>query len=85
MVNPPTAEQLDHLIGHTDHRPLTPDETALLRAGVRQLRASLAGAGAAVRRAPSGAYVAQLQQQAARAERYRSAWLSARRRAEARP
>ncbi|WP_327679543.1 hypothetical protein [Kitasatospora sp. NBC_00458] len=35
---PPTAEQLDHLIGHTDHRPLTPDEHALLRAGVRLLR-----------------------------------------------
>ncbi|MFJ9771176.1 hypothetical protein ACIRVF_08025 [Kitasatospora sp. NPDC101157] len=38
----PTAEQLDHLIGHTDHRPLTADEHAALRAGVRQLR-DLAG------------------------------------------
>jgi hypothetical protein len=34
----PTAEQLDHLIGHTDHRALTPDEHAALRAGVQALR-----------------------------------------------
>lgn len=78
---PPTAEQLDHLLGTADRRRLTTDEAALLRAGVRQLRASLAGAGAAVRRAQAGAYVAQLQRQAARANRYRAAWQSARRRA----
>jgi hypothetical protein len=80
-MTPPNAEQLDHLIGHTDHRSLTPDEHARLRAGIQQLRASLAGTGAALRRAPSGAYVNQLQQQAARASRYRSAWHNARRRA----
>jgi hypothetical protein len=77
----PSAEQLDHLIGHTDHRALTAEEHAALRAGIQQLRASLAGTGAALRRAPSGAYVTQLRQQAARADRYRGAWQSARRRA----
>ncbi|MFF2954316.1 hypothetical protein ACFVVU_23600 [Kitasatospora sp. NPDC057965] len=82
MKMPPlTTEQLDRLLGTADRRRLTPDEAAALRAGVRQLRAQLAGAGAAVRRAPSGAYVVQLQQQAARASRYRAAWQSARRRA----
>ncbi|WBP89507.1 hypothetical protein [Kitasatospora cathayae] len=81
-MTPPTADQLDHLIGHTDHRALTPDEAAALRDGVQRLRAQLAGAGAAVRRAPSGAYVTQLRRQAARADRYRAAWQNARRRAQ---
>jgi hypothetical protein len=58
--SPPSAEQLDHLIGHTDHRPLTPDEHAALRVGVRQLRASLAGTAAALRRASSGAFHQQV-------------------------
>lgn len=59
----PTAEELDHLVGHADHRPLTADEHALLRAGIRQLRASLAGAGAAVRRASDSAYHQQVIEQ----------------------
>ncbi|MFG3050347.1 hypothetical protein ACGFZP_05235 [Kitasatospora sp. NPDC048239] len=77
----PSADQLDHLVDTASRRRLTPDEDAALRAGVRQLRASLAGAGAAARRAPTPTYLAQLQQQAARAGRYRTAWQSARRRA----
>ncbi|MFJ9448190.1 hypothetical protein ACIRRH_41200 [Kitasatospora sp. NPDC101235] len=40
----PTPEQLDHLIGHTANRALSPDEHALLRAGVQRLRAALADA-----------------------------------------
>ncbi|MFB8242015.1 hypothetical protein ACFC58_36320 [Kitasatospora purpeofusca] len=65
---PPTAEQLDHLLGTTDRRRLTAEEAAFLRAGVRQLRASLAGAGAAVRRAPTGAYHQQVVRRAEQAE-----------------
>ncbi|MEU1284940.1 hypothetical protein [Kitasatospora sp. NPDC005856] len=34
----PSAEQLDHLIGHTSNRRLTPEEHALLRANVWALR-----------------------------------------------
>ncbi|MFD7410138.1 hypothetical protein [Kitasatospora purpeofusca] len=68
MVTPPTAPQLDALLGTADRRRLTTDEAALLRAGVRQLRASLAGAGAAVRRAPSGAYHQQVVHRAEQAE-----------------
>ncbi|MFE6866031.1 hypothetical protein ACFVFS_05705 [Kitasatospora sp. NPDC057692] len=67
-TTPPTAEQLDHLIGHTSNRALTPDEHAALRSGVRQLRASLAGTGAALRRASSGAYHRQVVQRAEQAE-----------------
>nr|BFD90696.1 hypothetical protein KitaXyl93_20560 [Kitasatospora sp. Xyl93] len=33
----PTAEQLDHLIGHTANHALTPEEHAALRAGVAEL------------------------------------------------
>ncbi|MEU1506459.1 hypothetical protein [Kitasatospora sp. NPDC005748] len=65
---PPSAEQLDHLVDAAGRRRLTPDENAALRAGVRQLRASLAGTAAALRRAPSGGYHQQLVQQLADAE-----------------
>lgn len=61
----PNAVQLDHLVDTAGRRRLTPDENAALRTGVRQLRASLAGAGAAIRRAPSGAYHQQVVQQLA--------------------
>ncbi|MFB7907669.1 hypothetical protein ACFC1T_14650 [Kitasatospora sp. NPDC056076] len=67
-MTPPTAEQLDHLIGHTANRALTPDEHALLRDRVQRLRAQLAGTGAAVRRAPSGTYHQQVTQQLRDAE-----------------
>ncbi|MFH8380665.1 hypothetical protein ACH4E7_06945 [Kitasatospora sp. NPDC018058] len=96
-MTPPTSAQLDHLIGHTANRALTPDEHAALRDGIQALRASLAGTGTALRTAPSGAYHRQVveqlraaedelgrwRRQGRRADRYRAAWLSARQRAEA--
>lgn len=33
----PTLEQLEHLVGHADHRPLTPVEAEALRTGLRHL------------------------------------------------
>jgi hypothetical protein len=46
----PTDEQLAHLIGHADHRPLTAAEAAALRAGVSDLQRRLAAAEATLKR-----------------------------------
>lgn len=43
-MSAPTPEQLAHLIGHADHRALTPTEAAALRAGVADLQRRLAAA-----------------------------------------
>lgn len=45
---PPTLEQLRHLIKHVEDRRLTPQEAARLRAGVDHLAASQAGMAAKV-------------------------------------
>ncbi|WP_127361516.1 zinc finger domain-containing protein [Actinacidiphila soli] len=45
---PPTLEQIRHLIGHAEHRALTPAEAERLRAGVEHLSASQAGIAAKV-------------------------------------
>ncbi|WP_406205326.1 hypothetical protein OH807_30655 [Kitasatospora sp. NBC_01560] len=37
MTQPPTPGQLDHLLGHAESRRLSPQEAALLRAGVQHL------------------------------------------------
>jgi len=41
--NPPSIDQMRHLIGHTEHRALTPAEAGRLRAGIEHLAASQAG------------------------------------------
>ncbi|MFG3228141.1 hypothetical protein ACGF07_25615 [Kitasatospora sp. NPDC048194] len=75
----PTAEQLDHLIGHTSGRALTPDEHAALRAGVRALRAVLAGSleatlSATLGRPSLGTYHQQVVKQLATAEDELAQW-----------
>ncbi|MGW0631852.1 zinc finger domain-containing protein [Streptomyces sp. NPDC002758] len=48
--DPPTVDQIRHLIGHTERRALSPAESARLRAGVEHLIASQAGQAAQVTR-----------------------------------
>lgn len=55
----PSAEQLAHLIGHADHRPLTPVEAAALRAGVADLHRRLAAATAVTARRTNRARLAE--------------------------
>ncbi|MGW2371738.1 hypothetical protein [Kitasatospora sp. NPDC001683] len=75
----PTADQLDHLIGHTANRALTPDEHALLRDGIRALRAILAGSleatlSATLGRPSLGTYHQQVVKQLATAEDELGQW-----------
>lgn len=77
----PSFEQMQHLIGHADHRVLTSDESAALRAGVRALQewdetassGPLGAHGSMVGRTMSG-YLAQLKQQLAAAEDELALW-----------
>ncbi|MGW1157740.1 zinc finger domain-containing protein [Streptomyces sp. NPDC002519] len=46
----PTADQIRHLIGHTEYRALSQEESARLRAGVEHLIASQGGQAAEVTR-----------------------------------
>lgn len=58
-MSTPTSEQLDHLIGHADHRPLTPVEAAALRAGVADMRRRLNAAEAVIRRRTARLHAAE--------------------------
>lgn len=81
MTNPPTADQLDHLIGHTSNRALTPAEHEALRAAVNLMRtrgdafatAALGDHGNMIR-GTMGGYLTQLKQQLTVAEEELALW-----------
>lgn len=76
MTNPPTADQLDHLIGHTSNRALTPVEHEVLRAAVAMLRnrGEVLGSHGNMIHSTMGGYLTQLKQQLTAAEEELALW-----------